>query len=337
MLLQLFGMAEGIRKLGDHMALLFGQRIGICRVHRWKITVLQGIDLPIDGNGLVLIVDLVQQQPVRHVKLRVTQQLLSLQLEQDHCNGLIHPGREQLILLCTRVIVHQLYLEAMGIRILIDLVGKNTQRPQGNAIARLDHIQIVVMDGIGQHRGHHSPGATGRAHPENIVVAPLDIHAVAGHQTVHDNIRPGPSVKNIAYNMQVVHRHGFNHPTDGLDHLAGLTDLQNGIDQGFIVGLLEFYIRPAAEQLVNDIGIIRWHGIPQLIAGMLCRYEPAQIHQPLQRDPVPLLHILHCICRQRQLCRGVVDQCSQIIQLLIGEIFPEQGLQLIPHLSGAGI
>ena len=63
-LLELLAMAEGIRQLGDHMEFVLRQLIGIGRVHRGEVAVQHGIDLVTDGDGLILIVNLIQQQTV---------------------------------------------------------------------------------------------------------------------------------------------------------------------------------------------------------------------------------------------------------------------------------
>ena len=70
---------------------------------RWGSRCPPGVgDVP-DGDALVLIVDLVQQQPVGHAELGVAQDLLPLQLEEDDGDGLVHPGGEQLVLLAVLV------------------------------------------------------------------------------------------------------------------------------------------------------------------------------------------------------------------------------------------
>ena len=98
-LLQLFAALERRGELVDDLALLRGQGIGVGGVHGGEVAVLQRIRLFPDGHRLVFIVDLVQQQPVVHAKLRAAHDLLPLQLEEDDGDGLVHPGREQLVLL----------------------------------------------------------------------------------------------------------------------------------------------------------------------------------------------------------------------------------------------
>src|SRR5699024_723415 len=108
------------------------------------------------------------------------QDLLPLQLKQDDGDGLVHPGGEQLILFAVLVgvIAGELDGEAAGVAVLVYLVGENGQGTQGDAVARLDNLQVVIVDGVGQHRGHQGAGSGGGPHPQNVMVAPLDVHTV---------------------------------------------------------------------------------------------------------------------------------------------------------------
>ena len=147
-LLQLLTALEGGGELIDHTFLLRCEGIGVLRVHCGEISILQRIgDIP-NGNAAVLIVDLVQQKPVSHIVFRVTEQLLPLQLEQDDGDGLVHPGREQLILLAVLVGVRpgKLHRKPMDVAVSVFLIGKHGQWTQGDAVPRLDNFQVVVMD-----------------------------------------------------------------------------------------------------------------------------------------------------------------------------------------------
>ena len=85
----------------------------------------------------------------------------------------------------TGIVTGEFYVEAGCIASFVDFIGKHGQRPQGNAVAGFDNIQVVVADRIGKHGGHQGSGTGGGTHPQNVVVTPLDIHAVAVHQGVH--------------------------------------------------------------------------------------------------------------------------------------------------------
>ena len=92
MLLELLAVLEGGGQLADHLVLLLGEVVGVLPVHCGEVGIRQWVGGSVDGDALVFIVDFIQQQPVIHAELRVTENLLPLQLEENNGNGLVHPG-----------------------------------------------------------------------------------------------------------------------------------------------------------------------------------------------------------------------------------------------------
>ena len=183
MALELFTVKEGTGELVDELILLGSEGIGVFSVHGGEVHILQRIGSAVDGDALVLIIDLVQQKPVGHTEAGVAQDLLPLQLEQNNGDGLVHPGGQQLVLfrIMGGVLVGELDLKAVDIAVLVHLVGKHRQGAQGDTIAGFDDLQVVVAEGVCQNSGHQGTGAGGRPHPQYVVVAPLNVHAVVLH------------------------------------------------------------------------------------------------------------------------------------------------------------
>ena len=260
-----------------------------------------------DGNGFVFVVDFVQQQPVRHAEFGTAQQLLALQLEEDDGDGLVHPGGEELVLLgvLLGVQIGHLDAEAAGVAVPVDLVGEDTQGPQGNAVASLDDVEIVVADGIAEHRGHQGPRARGGAHPQDIVVAPLDVHAPVAHQAVHDDVRPGTTVEDIADDVQMVHGQGLDGGAHGLDHIGGLADGDDGVDEVLEIVFLGAVLVTDVDQLVQDLPVALGHLLPDMVAGVLDGDEAADLDQTVEGDAVPLVQVLLAVRHQLQLGLGV--------------------------------
>ena len=332
-------MAEGVGELVDNLLFFRGQGIGIPGIHGGEIAVFQRVDLITDGNGLVFVIDLMEQQPVSHAEFGPTLQLLALQLKEDDGDGLVHPGRQQLVLFGVgiRIGAGELDVEAMGIAVPVDLVGEDGKRPQGDTVTGFDDLQIVVMDGVAQHCGNQSPGAGTGAHPQNVVIAPLDVHAVAGKQAVHDDIRPGAPVENVAHDVQVVNGKLLDGVADGLNHVTGLADPDNGADEVFVVFPLILLVIPGVEQLIDDVPVALRHGRSDLGAGVLDGDPAAQQYQPVQCDAVPLLHVVVFIGDQGQLCGRVVDQGGQIVPVPLGHGGTEELIQLVLDFAGAGV
>ena len=332
-------MAEGLGELVDDLALFGGQLIGIGGVHGGEVAVQQGIVHAADVDGLVLVVDPVQQGPVLHAVFGAAQDLGTLQLEEDDGDGLVHPGGEELVLLgvLLGIEIGHLDVEAGGVAVPVELVGENAEGPEADAVARLDDIQVVVADGVAQDRGHQGSRARGRAHPQNVVVAPLDVHTLVGHQAVHDDVRPGPPVEDVADDVQMVHGQGLDGGADGLNDGGCLADGDDGIDQVFKVIPLGAVLVTDVDQLVQDLPVVlRGHG-PDLVPGVLDGDEAADLDQPVEGDAVPLLHVLLGLGHQLQLGLGVVDEGGQIVAVPLGEGGAEDLLQLLLDLAGAGV
>ncbi len=120
----------------------------------------------------------------------------------------MHPGSSpQLILLGVTLLFFfgEFYMPAAHITIVIEGVGKDGQRAQGNAITRLNDVQIIVAQGSWPVRW--PLGCEPEAAPihRNVVVAPLYVHTVVVHQFIHDNVCAGAAVKDISHQMEAVH------------------------------------------------------------------------------------------------------------------------------------
>ena len=332
-------MPEGIRQLSDYMEFLFCQFIGIGRIHRGEVAVQQIVDLIADGDGFVFIVDLIQQQTVVHAEFGTAQDLLAFQLEEDHGDCLVHPGGQQLVFfgVLVRVGTGELDFELVGVAVLVNFVGEDRQGTQADAVTGFDHIQIVVPDGVAQNRGHQGTGAGSGAHPQNIVIAPLDVYVVGPHQRIHNDIRTGPPVENITHNVQIVHNQRLDHLADGFNHIGGLTNLDGGVDHVFIQILSGATFLCQMDQLVQDLLIIGIHVRTDFGTSVLGGDIAAQIHQTVNGEPVPLIQILVFISNQSNLGLGIVDQGSQIIPVPLGHGVAEKFFQLFFHFAGTGV
>ena len=193
------------------------------------------------------------------------------------------------------------------------------------------------MDGVGQHGGHQRPGAGGGAHPQNVVVAPLNVHAVVVQQGVHDDIRPGAPVKDVAHDVQVVHRQALDDAGHRLDEAGGLADADDGVDDVLVVIPLVGLLVVGVEQLVDDVGVVLGQSLSHLGAGVLGGHPAADFNEPVEGDLVPLVQILYLLLHQGQLFLGVIDKRGQLIPVVPGHAGAEQLIQLLFNHAGTGV
>ena len=141
----------------------------------------------------------------------------------------------------------------------VDVRGKRRQRPQADAVAALKHIGILVAQGIAHDRRDAGLAAERRAHPEHIVVAPLDIYIVEVHELVHDNVRARSTVKDVTDNVKAVHCQVLDQVAECHDELVTHLDVDDGVDDFIIINFLVVIVVVHMKELVDDICECRGH------------------------------------------------------------------------------
>lgn len=77
----------------------------------------------------------------------------------------------------------------------------------------------MVTDIIAQDIGDAGSIAGSRTHPEDVVIAPLDIQGMVMHERIHDLVGMSAAVVNIADNVQVVDGQPFDEIGQSVDEL----------------------------------------------------------------------------------------------------------------------
>lgn len=193
------------------------------------------------------------------------------------------------------------------------------------------------MNGVGKHRGDHGTAARGSAHPENVVVAPLHIDAVIGEERVHNDVGAGAAVKDIAHQMQPVNGQAFDDLADGRDKVGGLLDLDDGADDVLVIVVLVDLFRMGMQELLNDIGIVRRQGLPDLRARIARADRTADLDQAVECDAVPLFGGVDLGAELGKLFLGVIDQRGQLVQLGMRHGILEKQIQTLADHAGARV
>ena len=168
------------------------------------------------------------------------------------------------------------------------------------------------------------------------MVAPLDVDGVVVHEDVHDAVRPGPPVENIAHHMQAIHRQVLDEGGQGLEEAVRAADVDEGVHDGLMIAVLVvILVGLGVEQLVQDGGVLLGHGLTHLFPGVLGGEHPRQVHQLRQTGEVPFVGQRALLPKEPQLLPGIVDQRAQLGDLPLVQLLAQPQVHLLPHHAGA--
>ena len=229
------------------------------------------------------------------------------QLKLQDRDGFVHPHIQFQIPGIVIVII--LDGKDTAIRLCIRLQGKGRQRYQIDTVAFLQRIQIAVACGIADHGRDTGHIPRSGAHPDHIVIAPLDIQRMVMHQRIHDDMRSLPAIIDIADDMQMIHDHSLDQFAQFDDKLRRASDIDDRMDDLVVVTFLIFQLLFFGDQLLDDIGKILRQCSSHLGSGVLGGHSGQHPYETVQCDLVPVFQKLLFLFHDRQLFLRIIDQC----------------------------
>ena len=109
----------------------------------------------------------------------------------------------------------------------VELLCHALQVPQVDAVAVLQHPVVVVGKCSFKYRTDADGTAGSSTHPHHVMVAPLDIYIVMTHQQIQNNVRAGAAVKQVAHDMQLIHRQMLDELAQPHDKAVGAAILDD--------------------------------------------------------------------------------------------------------------
>ena len=341
MLLQLFALAEGLYQLAQHQLFVVvqGRRVG--RVHRGEGRVPQRVILFADADSMLFPVDAAQKIPPLHLEVRVAVDDLTFQLEHQDADGLVHHRA---------AVQHALGIGTAGrvgvghpdgqIVLPIELLGHALQMPQVDAVAILEHAVVVIGQRGLEHRADADGASGGGTHPHHVVVAPLDVHVVVAHEQVQNDVRARATVKQVAHDVQLVHRQMLDQLAQPHDETVCPAVLDDAAHDLPIIQVFVVVLKMGVEQLVQDIAAAGRQALPHMVAGVFGRYQPTDVNEPQQGVGVPLVQRFlagAAVLELRQLFVGVVDQGGQLGTGLFRDGIPQHQVHFFTDDTGSGV
>ena len=212
------------------------------------------------------------------------------------------------------------------VAVAVGLIGKLAQAAQVKAVALLQRFYICIGKRCFQHRGNADGAACGRAHPNGVVIAPLNIHIVMLHQGIHNTVGAGAAVIQIAHDVQLIHGQALDQLAEMNDKRIGLAVFDDADDDLIIIHLFVMVFKMGVQQFVQNMCALWRQAAAHMGAGVLAADQAAKLDQAQQGVLVPVIQVffaLGCL-EQRQLLLGVIDQGGKLLAVFGAGVFLRQ-------------
>ena len=179
------------------------QAVRIGGIYRWKVRVTKGILLTFVDKDTTLKIYLLQQFTICHSKLRTAVDDLGFQLKLDNSDRLVHLSNQAQRFLIIMSIGKIHFRHENGARIIsVSIHSKGSKRQQIDSVTVFKCSQITISHRHTYHIGYATVIAGSGAHPQNIVIAPLNIEIMIIAQGIHNDMRSRSAIIDVAYDMK---------------------------------------------------------------------------------------------------------------------------------------
>ena len=274
----------------DQVRFLCRISIGICGIDGGEVRVEHLVGFAVQGNQTGLKIDPVQQISFFQLKFRMCEDELSLRFELQNRNGLMNLEIDQHLPLVGGVVPLQMKTGAG-----IPLVGAHGVGGKGqhvDAVTVFQNVEVSVAGTDANHVANAGDFSCGGAHPQDVMVSPLNVHGMVIHQGVQDEVRTGTAIVDIADDMQVINDQTLNQGAERNDELSCPVERNDGREDGFIIGFLVVPIFPLHQQFFQYIVKTGGQRLPYLGARILIGDIPGHLDEAAEHDAVPILRAL---------------------------------------------
>ena len=210
------------------------------------------IGLTIKFAKPLLIIHMFEETAVFHLPLGVTLEDLCFCLELQYGDGFVHLGSQLARLLIHLIARKQAGNEFFAGIVAIDFEGESGQGDEVDTIF-LNGAQVGVSQTEAQHIADAGVIASRGTHPEDIMIAPLNVPRVILSEGVHDFMGTWTTIVDITKNMQLVDGQTLNHITDSADEVVCTTCGNDGVHDDSHIGSLVDIVGAFVKQFLDDI------------------------------------------------------------------------------------
>ena len=320
--LQLLTSGERGLQAAHHLFLGRREREGVLRVDRGEHAVGQRVLHAIDHHGARLVVDLVQQlaafQP--ELGILVDQRRLNLELDDGHGRLDLHVHLK----LGRRQVGVALQAEGRARVVAIRVKGEACQRQDVDAIGVFQDGQVAIAGAVAHHVRDAAALPERRAHPHDVVVAPLDVDLALRLQRLHDDVGMRAAVIDVADDVQLADGQALDKLCKRLDKRDAAACAYRRIEDTGIVRPLVHAVVVLVHQLLDDVGELGGQRLAHAACRVLARGALANRYQTRHHGGVPSALVFHARQDQLRLLTRVVDERGQLAFLGLGELIAER-------------
>ena len=292
MLLQFFASEEGTVQFRYDFLFFGRQFVWVLWIYRREVAILHRIFLSVDCDDATFMVDAVEQQTVVHLEFRTAANGLSFQLELDDTDSLVHLSQEsERLRVADGFSWNRSQTEQCTWVVGIGFHGEGSQRQQVDAIAVFQYACVAEAGHETYDIGYTNIVTGSSTHPQNIMIAPLDIPIMVIAEDIHDMMRSVSSVEDVAQDMERVDGQSLDQVTECCNESVGTAGTDNGIDDHFRICLLVGKHGVFMQQFLDDVRELFRKRLAYFGTGILGGNVLANSHQLVQGSQIPAVQI----------------------------------------------
>ena len=326
MTLQFLASGERGLQAAHHLFLGRREREGVLRVDRGEHAIGQRVFHAIDHHGARLVIDLVQQLAAFQPELGVLVDQRRLHLELDDGHGLLDLHVH--LKLGRRQVGVALQAETHARIVTVRVKGEARQRQDVDAVGVLQDGQVAVAGAVAHHVRDAAALPEGRAHPHDVVVAPLDVHIMLCLQRLHDDIGLRAAIVDVADDVQLADGQALDELRERLDERDAATGAHRRIKDAGIVRFFVHAVIVLVHQLLDDVGELGGQRLAHAACRVLARRALTHRHQARHHGGVPGALVFHARQDQLRLLSRIVDERGQLALLGLGQLIAERLVHL---------
>ena len=323
-LLEFFTTLKWLVQFIDHNLFIFCELIRICRVNSREVRVGEFVIHTINLDYILFKINLVEQKATLHIKLFATHDSGSLKFELNDTDSLVHFRNQQIGTTLRLWWSVNFWHKRHTFVVAIHIKCKGGERQHIDAIAVFKHTLVAITELTTHHIRYTAIVAGSCTHPQNIVVAPLNIKVVIVTQYIHYLMWERSTVEHITENVKHIDSKLLNQVTRRHDEIVGLLRGNDCAHNHIYIRLLVQVVWVLVQKFLNNVWEIRRQCLVYFRASVFRRNATTHFHQAINGDKIPVFQYRWVgIFRfhQMKFFARIINKCANFFLLTVTQCF----------------